>query len=171
MTQPVDVPILDGLFSYAYLPLYGALCTAVGLVAGIVATLLLVRLLGRCGVAGRWRIALTSGAAVFVVAAVAMWLSWASYTWIRVTGGGVELRYATWPRPARVIPFDQIESVSAWRSTGRRGGVSYHLVIATKPDSPSGWYLWRSESGSQENVGRAIEWIEHASGGRVPSRR
>ena len=171
MTQPVDVPLLGTFSTYLYLLLYGALCTIVGLVAAGVVTFLLVRVLRRRGVAGRWRIALTSGLAVYLAATIFMWLSWASYAWIRVTPQGIELRYATWPRPGRMIAFEHIESVSQIHSRGRKGGVTHHLEIVTKTESPFGWRMWRSEAADGEHVKLALQWIEHAGGGRVVSRR
>lgn len=166
MTQPVDVPLLGGFMAYAYPLLFAVRSVVLGLVAGGVVTFLLVKVLRR-GMAGRWRIALTTGVVLFLVVTAWSWLSWSGYTWVRVAADAVELRYATWPRPGERIAFDQVESVSL--STWGRKGRSYALVITTKPGGPHAW-RWESVAGDEENILLAIQWIQHASGGRVARR-
>ncbi len=82
-----------------------------------------------------------------------------------MTPDGIELRYATWPRPAQRIPFGAVESVAI--STSGRRGRSQHLLVVTRSDSALPRTRWESAAGTAQNVGVAVRWIEHASGGRV----
>ncbi|HEV8587222.1 MAG TPA: hypothetical protein VGT02_19845 [Methylomirabilota bacterium] len=165
MTQPVYIPLLDSTWGVLYPLLMAALSVVKGVVLAAIGVFVVVKLVK---MAGRWRLALWVGAAVFFVVTVGSWL-WSDYTALSVDATGIELRYATWPRPPQRLTFDQIESVSLSIS-GRRRNVR-HLVIVTRPESAPGYGHWRSVAGSEEYIVLAIQWIEHASGGRIPIHR
>jgi hypothetical protein len=116
-------------------------------------------------VAGRWRIALATGTTLFLAITGWSWLSSSEFTVVRVTPDAIELRYAAWPWPARRLTFDEVESVSM--STWGRKARVHALVITTKPAIADTRTHWESAAGSEENIALAIQWIEHASGGRV----
>jgi hypothetical protein len=174
MTQPVDVPLLDVFGFYAYPLVFALRAVGLGLVAGIVATVLLIVVLGLFMRRG-WRRLFAGGAAaggvLFLVVTCWVWLSWSDYAAVRVTADGIELRYATWPRPGHRIAFEDITSASmrTERGSGRRGRryEFHYLVIATKPVSGVERRHWESIRGSEENIVLALQWIEHASGGRL----
>jgi hypothetical protein len=52
-------------------------------------------------------------------------------------------------------------------STSGRRQRSRHLVITTRAASAFDRTHWESAAGSEEHITLAIQWIEHASGGRV----
>jgi hypothetical protein len=164
MTQPVDVPLLDASFGFAYPLLLAGAALLKGVVVGAVVVFLLVKLLGR-KVAARWPIALATGAVLILAVAAWSWLTSADFSAVTVRAGEIELRYATWPRRGWRIPFDRIESVSM-SASGRRA-LSYHLVVTTKSTGGLERTHWASAAGSEEHVTLALKWIAHASGGRV----
>lgn len=168
MTQPVDVPLLDPFGFYLHPLLFAARCVLIGLLVGAIVTFLLVKVLGRRGVAGRWRVTLATGAALFLAITGWSWLSSSEFTVARVTADAIELRYAAWPWPARRFAFDEVESVSM-STWGRRARV-HSLVITSKATTPSPRTHWESAPGREENIRLAIQWIEHASGGRMTRR-
>lgn len=169
MDRPIDVPLLGSFFGLVYPMLLAGLAVFKGVVVGGVVTFVVVRALKRHGVAARWPAALAVGAVLFVGVSVWSWMSWSKYSWIRVTANEIELHYATWPRSAHRIALDQVESVSVTRS-GRKRKAAAHLVIMTKPAGPLDRTYWESAAGSDEYIALAIQWIEHASGGRLKQR-
>lgn len=170
MTQAVDVPLLNATYGFMYPLLFAARSLFMGLVVGAVVTFVLVKLLGRLGVAARWRVALATGVALFLAVTAWSWLSSSDYTWVRVTAGEIELRYATWPRPARRIAFDQVESVSM--STSGRRGRSHHLVIFDQARGPARPNVF-GVGGGQRGVHHAGDPVDRARqrGTRAPGRR
>jgi hypothetical protein len=84
---------------------------------------------------------------------------------VRVTPTAIELRFATWPWPARRFTFDEVESVSM--STWGRKARAHAFVITTKATMPGTRTHWESSAGSEANILLAIQWIEHASGRRL----
>jgi hypothetical protein len=168
MDRPVDVPLLGALFGALFPVFLAGLALFKGLIIGGLTTFVVVRLLKGRGVAARWQPALAAGAMLFLAVSVWSWLSWSKYSWIRITASEIELHYATWPRQAHRIPFDQVESVSMTTS-GRKGRVS-HLVITTKSTGALDRTYWESVGGDQQYIALAIQWIEHASGGRLKHR-
>jgi hypothetical protein len=53
--------------------------------------------------------------------------------------------------------------------SGRKNRAT-HLVITTKSDGALDRTYWESAAGSDEYIALAIQWIEHASGGRLKPR-
>jgi hypothetical protein len=168
MTQPVDVPLLAPWAYYVFPAVFAARCFAVALLVGAVATFALGKGLGRFGVAARWRAAFAVGGALFLAIGGWSWLASSEFTVLRVTPQGIELRYANWPWPARRFTFDEIDSVSmtTW-GRARRSAKAHGLAITTKTATASGRTYWESAAGDEANIVRAMEWIEHASGGRL----
>ena len=167
MTQPVDLPLLAPWAYSVYPALFAARCFVVALVVGAGTTFALGKVLGRFGVAARWRAAFAAGGVLFLAIGGWSWLSSSEFTVLRVTPQGVELRYAQWPWPARRLTFDEIESVSITTSGRARRVKSHALAITTKTATASGRTFWESAAGDEANILRAMEWIEHASGGRL----
>jgi hypothetical protein len=168
MDRPVDVPLLGSFLGMLFPVLLAGFALLKGLVFGGLTTFFVVMLLKRRGVASRWPSALAAGVALFAIVSVWSWFSWAQYSWIRVTANEIELHYATWPRSAHRIPFEQVESVSMTRS-GRKQR-STHLLITTKPAGSRERTSWESAAGSDAHIALAIQWIEHAGGARLKQR-
>jgi hypothetical protein len=171
MTQPVYIPLLDSIWGVLYPLLVAVISVVKGLLVGAVVVFAVVKL--HKG-SSRWRVAWRTGLALCLAVAIWSWFGSAEYTAVMVKPDGIELRYATWPRPARHFAFEQIESVSI-STSGRRRSVR-HLVVMVRPTGALDRMHWESAAASEENVALAIQWIEHASGGKVtrppgPSRR
>ena len=167
MTLPVDVPLLSS-FRFYTAPFFAAAgYVFFGLVAAVLVAFVLVKVLRRRGVVRYLSIALKTSAVVFVAITSWAWLTSKHYTVVRVTADAVELRFANWPWPAQRFTFDEIESVSLSTSTRRGRAVGHGLTIMTKPMSPFASTYWPSAPAEREHVILAIQWIEHASGGRL----
>ncbi|MBM3218500.1 MAG: hypothetical protein FJZ38_07405 [Candidatus Rokubacteria bacterium] len=167
MALPVDVPLLSSSrFSTA--PFFAAVGYVLfGLVAAALVAFVLVKVLRRRGVVRYWRIALKTSVVVFLLITSWAWVTSKHYTVVRVTADAVELRFANWPWPAQRFTFDEIESVSLSTSTRRGRAVGHGLVIMTKPTSLFASTYWPSAPAEREHVIPAIQWVEHASGGRL----
>jgi hypothetical protein len=165
----VYVPLQNPTQLVLHYVIVGVLSVVVGLVFAGILAFVLYKILGRARVAARARIVGWVTVALVVLVPVWLWMTRSSYVGVRVDGRQIELVYAEWPRAPKRFDVDRIESVSlTW--TGRRTK-SPQLVIIVKPTGVFENTRWESTSGDEAYITRAMEWIEHAAGGRLQRAR
>ena len=168
MSAPVHLPLLTPFAATVHVVLVAAVAVVVGLIAGGAGAFLVGRRLRRRDAANWVGPALVTLAVVFVAVAATLWLRFSDYTALAIDGRTVELHYPTWPRPAARLAIDQIETAQiegASQTGGRRRART--LVLTVKPTSGLASGRWESAAGDPDYMLRALEWLEHASGGRL----